>query len=360
MPTTYIWDRFIRSFHWGLVASVAMAAVTGFLLGADTLVWHLIGGGLAAALVIARLVWGGTGGRFARFSSFLTGPREILEHLRGGPRHLGHNPLGGLMVIALIGVILALALSGLLVLGGTLKTGPFAFVSYASGSAAKELHETLATALLIMVGLHLGGVVLESLRGRENLARAMVTGRKETRAGDHTPTARTARPALALSILAATAFGLATLGMGLASRPAQGVPVALWDATTQEECTACHMGYHPSLLPAASWRALTANLDDHFGEDASLSPEMTAQISDWLAANSAETADSYPAHRLARVNSEAPYTLTRTRFWTRRHDDIPDAVFARKSVSSRSNCAACHADAETGWFSPFAISVPQE
>lgn len=360
MPTIYVWDRFIRSFHWGLVASVGLAAATGFLLGADVLVWHLIGGGIAAALVIARLVWGMTGNGYARFSSFLTGPREILAHLRGGPRHLGHNPLGGLMVIALIAMILALALSGLLVLGGTLKTGPFAFVTYASGSTAKELHEALATTLLVMVGLHLGGVVLETLRGRENLARAMVTGRKEARAGDHTPAARPARPVLALSAIIAATLGLGTIGMGLASKPAQGVPVASWDAETQEECTACHMGYHPSLLPAASWRALTANLDNHFGEDASLSPDMTARITDWLTANAADTADSYPAHRLARVNAEAPYTLTRTRFWTRRHSDIPDAVFARKSVSSRSNCAACHADAETGWFSPFSISIPKE
>ena len=264
------------------------------------------------------------------------------------------------MVIALIGMILTLAMSGLLVLGGTLKTGPFAFMSYATGADTKEAHEVLAITLLVMIGLHLGGVALESLRGRENLARAMVTGRKESRAGDHLPAIQIARPLLAASIFGAIALGLGALGLALATRPAQGIPVATWDANTQEECSACHMAYHPSLLPAASWRELTANLENHFGEDASLPPDLTTQITDWLTANAAESADTFPAHRLARVNTEAPFTLTRTRFWTRTHTDIPDEVFARKSISSRSNCVACHADAESGWFSPFSISVPKE
>ena len=75
---------------------------------------------------------------------------------------------------------------------------------------------------------------------------------------------------------------------------------------------------------------------------------------------SAETADTKPAHLLSRIAPDAPFTLTETPFWTRVHHDLPDAVFRRPAIGSRANCAACHEDAETGLFSPFALSIPEE
>ncbi len=360
MTQTYVWDRFIRIFHWSLVAAISLALVTGFLMGADALVWHLVGGLAATALVVVRVIWGFVGGTHARFAGFLPGPHTVLTHLRDGARHLGHNPLGALMVLALLTVVVALAISGVFALGGLFKTGPLVFESFAAGRTAKDLHESLAWGLVVLIGLHLGGVAFESWRSRENLAAAMVSGRKDTRPGDLAARARAARPVVALSVAGLLLLSGAGLWSGLQSRPISGAPVAIWEGTTQTECSACHMAYHPSLMPAASWRALMTDLRDHFGEDASLPPEMAAQITDWLTAHAAETADTLPAHRLGRVEPTAPYTLTRTPFWISTHADIPDAVFARREISSPANCAACHADAETGWFSPFSIAIPKE
>lgn len=355
-----VWDLPIRLFHWSLALSVAVAAGVGFFGGAGAIRWHLGAGLIAVALVLARIVWGFTGPTHARFGDFLPRPGDVARHLRpGAARHLGHNPLGALMVFALLGLMLALGVTGLAALGGVLKTGPLAFWSFDAGRVGLSLHEAAAWAVVGLVGLHLGGVVLESRRSHENLARAMLTGKKQARPGDHPVRSLPARGPLALFLLLLVGAGLWAAQAPLAARPAQGLPVA-FDATVQDECSACHMAYHPSLLPAASWRALMAGLGDHFGEDARLDPATAARIEAWLTAHAAETADTLPAHVFRRTETAAPVALTRTAFWQSWHASLPEAVFARRSVRSRANCAACHADAETGLFSAFSIAIPKE
>jgi len=358
---TRVWDLFVRVFHWALVLAVALAAASGFLLESRILLLHISAGLAAAALVAARVVWGFTGTSYARFAEFVPGPAAIAAHLKGGPRHLGHNPLGALMVLALIALVLALALSGLTMLGGIDKAGPLApLVSFAQGEAVSELHEAMAFGVLALVGLHLAGVAFESLRSRENLARAMLTGRKASRPGDHVGRPRQAQPMLAAALIAALGAGAWVWTDAQAARPVPGQPVATLDAGYEKACSECHMAYNPAMLPAAAWGAIMAGLQDHFGENASLSAAKAEPIAAWLAANAAETADTKLARRIAPRVTSAPYAITETRAWQRLHDDLPEALFASRVVATRSNCAACHADAEAGRFSPFAISIPKE
>nr|RDS94825.1 DUF4405 domain-containing protein [Cereibacter sphaeroides f. sp. denitrificans] len=355
-----VWDLPIRLFHWSLAASVAVAAASGFLGGAETLRWHVGAGLIAVGLVIARIVWGFTGSTHARFRDFAPRLSDVVEHVHpGSPRHLGHNPLGALMVFALIGLMLVIGVSGLALLGGMFKTGPLAFWSFETGRSGREIHEIAAWAVLGLVVLHLGGVAVESLRSRENLARAMLTGVKEARPGDPPVREIPARVPLAVFFLLLAGSGLWATNASLAARVPRGMPVA-FDPAIRAECSACHMAYHPSLLPAASWRALMAGLPDHFGEDASLDPATAAEIEGWLVAHAAESADTLPAHVFARTAPEAPFAISETPVWKRLHDDLPDALFQRASIRSRSNCAACHADVESGLFSPFSIHVPKE
>ena len=176
--TVKIWDPLVRAFHWGLVASFAIA-----WLSADE--WndlHEWAGYAAAALIAFRLLWGLVGTRYARFSQFIRSPGTVAAYLRdilGGHerRYLGHNPAGGLMIVALI-----LCMGALCITGWLYTTDAFWGEEW-----VEETHETLANVLLGLVGLHVAGVFIAGFRHRENLVRAMLTGRKRApEAGDVT------------------------------------------------------------------------------------------------------------------------------------------------------------------------------
>lgn len=164
-----VWDGFVRLFHWSQAVLIAVCWVT-----ADELkTVHEAAGLFIAGLLALRLIWGLIGSRHARFTGFVRGPRAVLAYLaamrRGQePRYLGHNPAGGAMVVALIRTVATTALTG------WLQTTD----AFWGSELMEEIHETAATLILVLVALHLGGVILASLRHGENLVRAMIDGRK--------------------------------------------------------------------------------------------------------------------------------------------------------------------------------------
>jgi len=164
-----VWDIAVRWFHWSLVLSFAAAWATGdeWARGHEVLGYAIL------ALVAARLVWGIAGTRYARFWQFVRRPRAVLDYLRSmlsgnEPRYLGHNPAGGAMVVALLTALVATGVTGWM-----MSLDAFWGVAW-----VEETHEALASLMLAMVGVHVAGVVLASLRHHENLVRAMIDGRK--------------------------------------------------------------------------------------------------------------------------------------------------------------------------------------
>lgn len=360
-----VWDFPLRLFHWLLVLSVASAAITGYLLPVTWLQVHLIAGTVIGVLVLVRIVWGFTGSWFSRFRSFVFSPATTIAHVKDViagrvHREAGHNPVGALMVFALLICITVIVATGVATLGGVFKQGPVrAFMSFANGMLARDVHSLFAIVLLALIGGHLMGVIFESHRSKENLTRAMVTGGKRGGFAQAIPVVK-ARYGAALSVAALLGAVLAPgafILTGLAPSGAAAIPL---NVAWQRECGECHMAFHPSLLPAKSWVAIMANLGDHFGEDASLDAVKANEISDFLTHHSAETWDSLAANRLRFVDAARPMEITATQFWTRMHHDIPAEVFARKTVGAKQNCSACHADAASGMFAPQDISIPQE
>jgi cytochrome b len=167
--TVKIWDPFVRVFHWSLVASFLIAWVTA----EDVRVLHEWAGYAAGSLIALRLIWGMVGTRFARFSQFIRSPLAVAAYLRDivsgrEARYLGHNPVGGLMIMALILTMATVCLTG------WMQTTD----AYFGVEWVEEVHEVVASLMLGLVGVHVLGVVVTSLRHRENLVRAMITGRK--------------------------------------------------------------------------------------------------------------------------------------------------------------------------------------
>jgi cytochrome b len=164
-----VWDPLVRAFHWSLAASFAIA-------WASSKSWdglHEAAGYLAGALVALRIVWGFVGPRYARFGQFVRSPQTVIGYLREirdgtEPRHIGHNPAGGAMIVVLLAAMAATAFSGWL-----MTTDAFW-----GSEALQRVHSALAHGVLALVVVHLAGVALASRRHRENLVRAMLVGMK--------------------------------------------------------------------------------------------------------------------------------------------------------------------------------------
>ncbi len=361
-----VWHWTVRAFHWSLLLAVVVAGVTGFLGGMSALTLHLVAGVAIPALILLRIGIGLFGGGYARFDSFPPSRRAALEHLeeiRTGrhERHLGHNPLGALMVYALMAVLFLITLTGTAALAGMFKQGPFrSFIGFDLGWAIYGLHQPLAWVLIAMIAAHLWGVWFESKRGHENLVAAMIHGRKAAQPPAPPPSRRRAHPWLAAGSGIGAVAVLALAVLRATAAPAPGLPPAKLNAEYAEQCGACHTPYSPVLAPAAVWQDMMMNLQHHFGEDASLGdPALHRRILDYLVANSAEHADTLVSHMVMRRDPADPVRITATRFWQHMHGGIPARVFASKKVGGRSNCDACHRDAQSGRFLPENIEIPE-
>ena len=358
-----VWDGLVRLFHWSMVLLVTVAAISGFLIGGQAIDFHVWSGALIGALVLVRLIWGFVGGSFARFAGFIVGPNAVLQHLRElraghAPRHLGHNPLGGVMILALLGALLALVATGVMLLGGVFRTGPLlSMISYGMGRTVGAVHQALAIGLLALVAAHVAGALYESRRTRENLVLSMINGRKRALPAVLSPRF-VARPALAAGLVAASIGVGALIILPLSNLPFHGAPVQTTGSQYASACGECHAPYHPSLLPAASWKALMTSLGDHFGEDASLGAADQGAITAFLVANAAESTETKPGHVFRQVDPAKPFEITASPFWQRVHAPIDESVFAMPAVGSKANCSACHEDAVTGWFYPGTIEIP--
>lgn len=195
--TIRVWDLPVRLFHWLLVATILLAFLSAEEDSALAL-WHVPAGWIAALLIVFRLVWGFVGGEHARFARFVR-PGEIGHHLAAmtspdRQRSVGHNALGGLAILALLGMIAAVVYTGVNM----------------RGEAGEGLHELLANILLALIALHVLAVIAMSLLTRENLVRAFITGRKRADlhrgVSDALPPMRLALP------VAGIAIGLAAYG----------------------------------------------------------------------------------------------------------------------------------------------------
>jgi cytochrome b len=199
----YVWDHFVRVFHWSLV----LLFVTSYLSGEEEHWIHVYSGYAIITLVVMRVMWGFVGSRYARFADFVYSPRTVLSYIRsifaGNPRRfLGHNPAAGAMVLALLAALSLTTLSGLKLYAVEEGKGPLAAnvrlevvaQAHANGDRDEhdeedddeeaeefweDLHETGVNALLLLIVLHISGVAVSSRLHRESLAKAMITGEKD-------------------------------------------------------------------------------------------------------------------------------------------------------------------------------------
>jgi len=168
MKTIRVWDPLVRLLHWTLVV-----CVLSNLLNESGETVHRWLGYTACAVVLVRIVWGFVGTAHARFADWFPTPSRLFPYLKAllrnqAPRHIGHNPAGAVMMLALMALVLSLGATGYL-----MTTDAFFGEDW-----LEELHEGLANTLIAAVVVHIGAALLDSWKHRENLVASMLHGRK--------------------------------------------------------------------------------------------------------------------------------------------------------------------------------------
>ena len=183
MPRVLIWDLPTRIFHWLLTIGFFVSAAISVTADEDSPLFsaHMIPGIVLGVMVVLRIVWGFVGTRHARFTSFLFSPVSLMRYAFGAlngsePRSIGHNAGSSYAIFAMLGLVLATAVTGLMISNGN--------------EAAEELHEIASYSLMAVVAVHIVGVMWYSLRHKENIALSMLTGCKEASADDAIPSSR--------------------------------------------------------------------------------------------------------------------------------------------------------------------------
>jgi cytochrome b len=175
MNKTLVWDIPARVFHWAFAGSLAAAIAIGFLLDDDAPLFqlHMLFGIIALFLLAVRIVMGIVGSRYSRFASFPVHPREVVGYMISAAvsktkLYAGNNPGSAVAAVLMFLLVPALFISG---------------IGY-GGEALEELHEAFAWALLVVIVMHLAGLAWHTIRHRENISLAMVTGKKSGIAED--------------------------------------------------------------------------------------------------------------------------------------------------------------------------------
>jgi len=166
-----VWDFPVRVFHWLLVISFVGAWFTAESEAQQMI--HYAFGYSACALILFRIVWGLVGTRYARFSQFIKGPTETMQHIKAlisGKRQsdeIGHNPAGALVMMSLMILILLIGLTG------------YWSVKEFMGDLMSGAHEAISNMALVFVAIHIAAAFVMSFIQKENLVKAMFTGNKQ-------------------------------------------------------------------------------------------------------------------------------------------------------------------------------------
>ncbi|MBD3647223.1 MAG: cytochrome b/b6 domain-containing protein [Pseudomonadales bacterium] len=209
MKKIVVWDLPVRLFHWALVILVCFSFYSGLTGGLTLMDYHMLSGYTILTLLVFRVGWGLIGTRWARFSSFLYSPRKLIDtarHLfsRETEPYIGHNPLGGLSVLAMILALLVQAITGLFANDDILVEGPLRhLVSESTSNWLTEVHEINLWVIVALAILHMSAVLLYEFHKGQRLIFSMITGRKFV-ADDATGVNNRIIPALILLALAAS------------------------------------------------------------------------------------------------------------------------------------------------------------
>lgn len=226
-----VWDLPVRLFHWLLVAGLfgAVIIVYGFGDHSPQFPYHALFGLTIVLMVVLRIIWGIAGTRYAKFSSFLYGPGKVIGYLKdvftnGSTSFVGHNPGSSWAIYIMLICILMLGITG--------------FRMGQGFEEVKKFHEFFATALMITVSAHILGIIVHTIRKKENITAGMIHGKKAVEEKDSIPSAKPIIAILFVLITLAWGYGVFSnynAATGVAKLPVIGTSLQIGEDEKEEK-----------------------------------------------------------------------------------------------------------------------------
>ncbi|WP_457747764.1 cytochrome b/b6 domain-containing protein [Sulfurimonas sp.] len=364
---TYIWSLATRLFHIFLIISVATAYIVSDF--EKLLPIHVAFGYTVALLFTFRIVWGFMDVKYSKFSDFNFNIKDLLyylTHVFGEKKeYAGHNPASSWAIIAMIVLGFLTVISGTLVYGTQEGMGILSFLNHTifkKMELFEELHEIIANSFMLVVGAHIAGVLLDTFVHKSSVIVSMINGHKDV-------DAQSLKLTLLQKVFAV--FWLSTSALFLVYMLQNPNNALLADTNEKinynqehplfaQECSSCHILYPPFLLPESSWNTMMDDLENHFGDDASLDKADVLSIRNYLLSHSANNSTKEAAfYILQSLENNSTIAITKTPYWIKRHKNIDKNIFHTKKVLKKSNCKACHKNFEQGLLNDSDIEIPK-
>jgi len=335
--------------------------------------YHAIFGILFALLFVIRIIWGFIGPKYSKFKDFNFNKSDLKKYLLSPFKHtkeyIGHNPASSFAIIAMMILSLFTALTGMLAYGIEQNHGIFSFLHsdyFKQMELFEELHEISANMLLGVIAIHAAGSLIDRLIKKSDAIDSMISGYKQL----------SSNIAIRMNIFQKI-FAIVSLVLFIyafyymistktdnimIASAYQKQDYAKIHPEFENECGSCHMIYPPYLLPKKSWVTMMQDLENHFGDDASIDTNKNISIMAYLKANSAENSTHEAAFKILKSLKENDSTIaiTQTPYWKSRHKHIDNEIFLSQEVKNKANCSACHQDIEYGLIENTLIKIPQK
>lgn len=356
---SYIWTFVNRFLHYFLILTFALSYLSADI---DALfLVHIVCGVLFGAGVILRVIWGFMGTKHSRFWDFnYRGILEYLTSILGNKKHyIGHNPASSVAIILMLGFGFLVVFSGLLQYGAEQNSGIFAplFFTYSYFYMGDDLHEFFANCLLFIVAIHFCGSLIDKFWSKGDALDSMLNGYKRTQKDESVSLNLAQKAIFAFFLLFLFALFLYLFyPKNILLRPsAQDFFTQDSNKTAfgeyKQECGSCHIAYAPFLLPKSAWDSMMSDLENHFGDDASLEEETHARIAAFLEKYASDVVDT----KITQQKESQQIAITKTPYWEIAHRKLNPKIFTTEAIKSKANCQTCHKDAESGIFAKNAV-----
>ncbi|NOX15889.1 MAG: cytochrome B [Epsilonproteobacteria bacterium] len=365
MNKSYIWPLTNRISHVLLIIFLA----TSYLLGdyKKLLDYHIAFGVALGVTFAFRFIWGYIGPQYSRFEDFDFSISNLKEYMltvvsyifhvgKKSKEYIGHNPASSYAIVAMIVLTFLAIFTGFLAQGIEKNHGIFAFLHSAYFQKMElfsGIHSFFANALIFVIAAHVAGSLVDKYIKKSDAINSMLNGFKRTKE------LLRVRLNIFQVLFSFIWIGLSLFSLYYMIFTKDNVLLAsanvkqdyaLQDNSFSKECSDCHMLYPPYLLPKKSWSLMMSNLENHFGEDASLDIITNHSILAFLKKNSAETSTQEAAFKINKElqKNDKTIAITKTNFWKNKHKNVDKSLFSNKEVKNKANCKACHQNIQKG------------